>query len=323
MLRMPILSMIVVFMFADVVPAQFGEDSTKGPRPDPAREVIERWQIGLVVKAESGPCAGIVGTFALPVDWPEQEVAIIVEDYSPFVASHTERMIGTVKQLVINIPELPASEEARVVLTVEIRRRALLPPADTSIFVKVDSKKLHKDIRTYLGPSPKIESQNGKIKALAKELGKKSSGQSAWEQVETIYRWVRDNVKHEDGESLGAMHALKARTAEHQDLTRLFIALCRASEIPARTVWEGVPTFCYPEFYLEDSDGQGYWFPCQMVGDPLFGGITDHRPIWQKGDNFRAPNRPREVVWYLLPTLEGKGGDPQVKFIRDAVAGMP
>ncbi|HVC95802.1 MAG TPA: transglutaminase domain-containing protein [Pirellulales bacterium] len=311
--------MIVVLALATVLPAQFGEDATKGPRPDPEREVVERWQIGLVVTAASGPCEGIVGTFTLPVDWPEQEVSIVAEDYSPFVASHDERMIGAAKQLVLVIPELPAGEEARAVLTVEIRRRALLPPADTSIFVKVDSKKLHKDIRTYLGPSPKIESQSGKIKALAKDLGKKSGGQSAWEQVEMIYRWVRDNVKSEDVDSQGAALALKARTGGHEDLTALFIALCRASGIPARTVWQ--PKFCYPEFYLEDADGTGYWFPCQMVGEAVIGGMPDYRPIWQKGDNFRAPNRPR-AERYIPPTLEGKGGNPEVKFIRDAQA-MP
>ncbi len=319
MRRMPVLSMIVVFALAKAAPAQFGEDPTKGPRPDPAREVVERWQIGLVVKADSGPCEGIVGTFALPVDWPEQKVSIVVEDYSPFVARHTDRMIGTVQQLVVTVPQLPATEEARAVVTVEIRRRALLPPADTSIFVKVDSKKLHKDIRAYLGPSPKIESQNGKIKALAKDLGKKSSGQSAWEQVETIYRWVRENVKHEDVETKGAALALKARIAGHEDLTGLFIALCRAAGIPARTVW--LPRFCYPEFYLEDADGEGYWFPCQMIGDAMFGGMSDQRPIWQKGDNFRTPDQ-RSAERYILPTLVVKGSEPKYTFIRDAV-GMP
>jgi len=317
MRRLPVLSIVMVLAFSRVAPAQIADKPTKGPRLDTER--VETWEVGMVVTAASGPCAGIEGTVALPVDWPEQQVSVIAEDYSPFVASHTERMVGTVKQLVLTIPELPASEEARAVLTVEIHRRSLLPPADPGIFVKTPSKKLPKDIRPYLGPSPRIESQNGKFKALAKELAKKSADRTAWEQVETIYQWVRENVKHEDVESQGAVRALKARTAEHQDLTRIFIALCRASEVPARTVW--IPKFCYPEFYLEDSDGEGYWFPCQMVGEAVFGGMPDHRPILQKGDNFRPPNRPREVVWFLLSTLDGKGGNPQVKFILDPQVG--
>jgi hypothetical protein len=318
MRRLPVLSIVMVFAAARVALAQFSEESTKGPRPD--KEVVEKWQIGMVVTAASGTCGGLVGTVTLPVDWPEQKVSVVAEDFSPFVTSHTERMVGAVKQLVLTIPELPAGEEARAVVTVEIRRRSLLPPDDPGIFVKVSSKKLHKDIRVYLGPSPTIETQNGNIKALAKKLAKKSAGKSAWEHVETIHRWVRENVRHEDGKSQGAAHALKARAAEHEDLTALFIALCRASEIPARTVW--VPKFCYPEFYLEDADGEGYWFPCQLIGEEIFGGTTEQRPIWQKGDNFRVPERPR-AERYIPPTLDGKGGNPQVTFLRDAVAGAP
>src|SRR5205085_875690 len=99
---------------------------------------------------------------------------------------------------------------------------SLLPPVDPGIFVKASSKKLPKAIRTYLGPSPMIESNNGKIKALAKDLAKQSADKSAWEQVETIYQWVRENLKHEDGKVQGAASALKTRTAEHEDLTALF-----------------------------------------------------------------------------------------------------
>ncbi|MGH7140641.1 MAG: transglutaminase-like domain-containing protein, partial [Pirellulales bacterium] len=99
----------------------------------------------------------------------------------------------------------------------------------------------------------------------------------------------------------------------------LFIALCRASEFPARTVW--VPKYCYPEFYLEDADGHGYWFPCRVAGTREFGGINEHRPIWQKGDNFRVPERPREMTHYIPPELTVKGIEPGVNFVRELVNG--
>ena len=90
------------------------------------------------------------------------------------------------------------------------------------------------------------------------------------------------------------MAALKDKTGDCEELTSLFIALCRASDIPARTVW--VPGHCYPEFYLEDDEGKGHWFPCQAAGSRAFGGIPEQKPILQKGDNFSVPENPREAA---------------------------
>jgi len=106
------------------------------------------------------------------------------------------------------------------------------------------------------------------------------------------------------------------------ELTSLFIAICRAANIPARTVW--VPGHCYPEFYLVDEKDEGHWFPCQAAGSEAFGGIPEHRPILQKGDNFRPPYNRRDHQRYLAEHLTGTptpgGGRPQVKFVRELVS---
>ena len=118
------------------------------------------------------------------------------------------------------------------------------------------------------------------------------------------------------------MAALRDGTGDCEEITSLFIAICRAAEIPARTVW--VSGHCYPEFYLEDDKGKGHWFPCQSAGAREFGGITELRPILQKGDNFRPPKNSHERQRYMAEYLTGSpgpgGGKPQVKFIREAVA---
>src|SRR5690606_11636573 len=131
------------------------------------------------------------------------------------------------------------------------------------------------------------------------------------------------NVKYENGELKGAIKALHDKTGDCEELSSLFIALCRAQKIPARTVW--VPDHCYPEFYLADADGNGVWFPCQAAGSRAFGGIPEDRPILQKGDNFRDPDRPKEKLRYVSENLTGKGGGgrPKVKFIREEVTTVP
>ena len=120
----------------------------------------------------------------------------------------------------------------------------------------------------------------------------------------------------------GALAALKDGTGDCEELTSLFIAICRAADVPARTVW--VPGHCYPEFYLLDEKGEGHWFPCQAAGTREFGGITETRPVLQKGDNIRPPiklkgknERRRYLDFDMLIT--GKVS-PQVRSFREQVA---
>lgn len=266
----------------------------------------------MVVTAAGGPCKGIVCTTPVPIDWPEQQVKLVAEDITPTVRDLAYRTIaGTVHQMVVSVPYLAQGEEAKAVVTFEVTRHALLPPESTDGYVRPERP--GKDVRPFLAPSPAIESRHARIRALAKELS--ADKPSAWQVVEAIYDWVRDHVKYRDGALKGAVKALEDGYGDCEELSSLFIAVCRAAGIPARTVW--IPGHCYPEFYLEDAEGTGHWFPCQAAGDRSFGGMPEFRPILQKGDNFRDPDRPRERLRYVSEYLIGAGGRPKVKFIRE------
>ena len=270
-----------------------------------------RVKVGMTVSARSGPCRGIVATSPVPTDWPEQVVEVIEEQVSPFAKINYRMVAGTVKQLVVEIPMLPAGEEAEVMLTLEIRRQAIAPPDDTSVYII--PKKLDKQTRLYLGGSPFIESRHPKIRSLAKET--MAGKETTWEQVAAFHQWIRENVKVQDGPLKGGFRAMKDGSGSHEDISSLFIALCRVSGIPARTVW--VPGSSYAEFYLEDDGGQGHWFPCEVTGPGEFGTAQASMPIYQKGDNFRVPERPRDPQRYVSEFLTGAGGQPKVKFVRE------
>lgn len=299
-----------------IASAQF-EDAASGNGPRPDRALTQRFKVGVVIEA-TGPCQGIKATLPVPIEWPEQKVQIVEEDVSPEVRGVDYRVVsGTVKQMVVNIPSLSAGDKARAVLTVEISRSTLLPPTDTS---KLSApKKPDKSLVNYLGASPYIETNHAKIKAVAKQLATESEGKTDWEKVEAIYDWVREHVEYKNGDIKGAARALKDKTGDCEELSALFIAICRINKIPARTVW--VPEHCYSEFYLVDDEGKGYWFPCQNAGTRAFGGIPEQRPILQKGDNFRDPDRPRERMRYLSEFMIGEkvGGKPKVTWIRERV----
>ncbi len=292
-----------------------GEEPTEpsaeqGPRL--AQATTTRYQIGVIVRSGGGPCRGLSGTAPVPLEWPEQKIRILEEDVTPGVRAGFRQISPTVKQLVVKIPFLAAGEEARALVTFEIQRYSLDPPADPQALQM--PKKLPSNLRKYLGSSPGIESTHRTIRTHAREITQ--GRETAWEQVEAIYDWTREKVRYRNGPFKGALAALRAGEGDCEELSSLFIALCRANKIPARTVW--VPGHCYPEFYLEDESGSGHWIPCQAAGDREFGGISEGKPILQKGDNFRVPEK-RKTQRYVAETLTGKGGRPQVEFVRRRV----
>jgi hypothetical protein len=292
---------LVILLSDSTACAQFTEGGeAKGPKLGEAQ--VQRWQFGLVVQAAAGPARDMIGYVPMPGEWPEQQLSVVAEEFSPGVRTAYETVAG-VKVMVVTIAQLAPGNEAKALVTYEVRRHALLPPEKTDIYVLPDPKKLPKEVRPYLLASPMIEVKNAKVKAALKEV--KGDQPNAWKQVEAIYDYARGRVESQKGPVKGAVAALRDGTGGVEDLTSLFIAMCRTSDIPARTVW--VPGHCYPEFYLEDDEGKGHWFPCEMTTARIFGGIQDHRPVIEKGDNFRPPYARRERQRFLSEYFTGSG----------------
>jgi len=278
----------------------------------PGNPGIERWQIGMTVQA-TGACSGILATIPVPMDWPEQQVKVLDEQRSGQVSPLRYRKIADgVKQILIAIPRLAAGDTASVLVTFEVTKSPIQGPDETHSW-KIPARPAA-NLRQYLGISPSIETTHPEIRRLAGEIvqGKTSD----WDKVRAIYDWVRTNVKYQfDPELKGALTALRAGQGDCEELTSLFIALCRANSIPARSVW--IPGHCYPEFYLETPDGQGRWFPCQAAGADEFGAMHEARPILQKGDTFRVPGESAPKR-YVAETFRAQNAlsDPRVEFIR-------
>jgi hypothetical protein len=290
------------------------EAKPKETAAQPGDAVTQKWEFGVSIRANGGPCNGLFGTFAVPSDWAEQQVKVLSEEVTPQVVRHSYREGDGLKQMLFEVPQLAAGDTASCYLTLEITKRPQLPPADTTGLVI--PKDPPRDVKKFLLPSPLVETSGAKVKSLAKELT--AGKESAWEQVKSIAQGVRDRVRFEpDPKNImkGATGALRDGKADKEDLTATFVAICRAAKIPARIVW--VMDFCYAEFYLTDAAGQGAWYPYVVHQSGELGACKDVRPILEKGDNFKVPEEkaPQRFVREYL-TGKGGGGKPAVEFRR-------
>jgi len=308
---------IALVALASALPAyaQFKDGEAGGAKLGQSQ--VHKWKAGVIVSAIGGPCQNIVGYMPVPQAWPEQTVRNGEQEITPGVRIGYETIDG-VKVMVVRIPLIQAGQQAKGLITFEVTRNTQLPPDEKSTFEFAKSKDLKIDVRRYLGPSPKIETQSAAIRKIAKDVG--ANQKSAWSRVEALYDYTRDHVKYQTGGPLrGAAGCLKDGVGDHDDMSSLFIALCRAADIPARTVW--VPEFSYAEFYLVDKKGEGHWLPCSPGGGRAFGEMQDTRPILEKGDNFKPLYNGRDHQRYLTEFLSGSpgrqgGGKPQVQFVR-------
>lgn len=129
------------------------------------------------------------------------------------------------------ISSLPPGESATITLNYKLRVNPFT--ANFSAYKGAASSAA----AGYLQPSPGIESNHAEIVARANEITAGASGNL--EKARAIYSFVLRHVNYDAGASTrnkGALSALQSRTGVCEDYAALFVALCRASGIPARMV---------------------------------------------------------------------------------------
>ncbi|MCI0491627.1 MAG: transglutaminase-like domain-containing protein [Planctomycetes bacterium] len=289
----------------DLAAPRFGE-------PD-----VIRFRVGAEITASRGACRNILAMVTVPLECPEQQVELVDEDFSPEIEQVTYRLLqGGANQMLISIRFLPDGATAHAFVTAEVSTRPILPPEKTDD-LKIP-KRLPAKLRSYTSGSPYIETKHRSIRDLAKEIWKEIDPSATdWERVEAIYDHVLENIKYVEGPDKGALETLRDEQADCQGRSALFIALCRANDIPARMVW--VDGHCFPEFYLEHAEGEGHWYPCESAGTRAFGEMPLARTVLQKGDNFRVPERNDRLRYasdFLIGVPTPGGGRPKVTYIR-------
>ena len=278
----------------------------------------QRWRVGLKLETNGTTCRDVLATFPIPMDWPEQTVKVVDQNIDSRVERWAPRDLpGGARQIVLTMSKVLRGTDPEVTFDLEVTRSRTVGPETTDDLVI--PTKLSNDLKIYLGNSPYIDATDGKIKLAAKQFADAESGETPWARVEAMYDWVRDKVKYQEGDIKSASKALKDGVGDCEELTSLFVAMCRANKIPARMVW--IPDHCYPEFYLEDASGKGYWFPCQAAGTRQFGSMSEYRPVLQKGDRFKVPekNKPDRYVAEFFRCIPESKTPPTPVFLRELI----
>lgn len=307
---------VAAFFISSAVEAQEAENPSAAQFLAPQKIV---WEFGLTINA-TGPASGISATVPVPRDWPEQKLLSATPQQSQNVSrSKFDEPTDESKQLLFTVNRMNGGDTAEALIRFEIEKRMTVAPKETGNLSIASPPP--RTLRKFIKPSPSIESTHKRIQQIAEQLHDESL--SGWQQVELIYKWVRDNIEYKfDTELHSCLEALDSGHGDCEELSSLFIAICRAMDIPARAVW--IPGHTYPEFYLEDKNGDGHWFPCQAAGDYQFGAMTELRPILQKGDKFRLPGK-SGYFRYLQPTLKARDarGELSIEWISREIKAPP
>lgn len=131
----------------------------------------------------------------------------------------------------VKIPELEAEQTFESRIDIEYRTTSLSFQLDESI----PSGDL-KNMDEYCRAAKFWEIKDPLIRQTSERIRRSSS--SVEDFLSRAFLWVRDNVKLREPEPirLGASRAIRERTGDCDELSDLFIALCRASGVPCRRV---------------------------------------------------------------------------------------
>jgi hypothetical protein len=167
--------------------------------------------------------------------------------------------------------------------------------------------------KRYLGESPGIQTRCKEIRDLLGRL--RGDLKHPWDLAKKFAAWIPQNIRPQIGPYTGVVKALDARAGDCAEMSAVFVALCRASGIPARLVW--VPDHNWAEIYLIDEEGKGHWIPVHTACYFWFGWTGAHELVIQKGDRLKMPGRGARLFRLQEDWMQWGGTRPTVRYLGE------
>jgi len=160
--------------------------------------------------------------------------------------------------------------------------------------------------------TPGIQTRTKELRKLAMDVGGQLD--HPWDKAEAFCGWVWENIRARVGYYTSVVAAIRDRVGDCEERAAVFVALCRASGIPARLVW--VPNHNWAEFYLLDDEGKGHWIPAHTSAYSWFGWTGAHELVIQKGDKIRVPEK-HKAFRLLEDWMQWQGARPKVRYTAE------
>jgi len=265
--------------------------------------------IGIELQGQ-GPATNLAATTTLPAPCPEQKIED--ETVNASGCQGEVRLVGPhARQLVLRAPAIATGQTLRAVVTSKVTVSKQYHGYCQGLFPAKQTPPTEIR-RLYLGDSPGIQTRIPEVRALVDELN--SGVEHAWERATRYAQWIRKNIRPLIGRFTSVQKALVERRGDCEEMSAVFVALCRATGIPARLVW--VPNHNWTEFYLEDQKGVGHWIAAHLASYYWFGWTGAHELVLQKGDRLQVPER-RGWFRLLEDWMQWMGKRPTVRFTAD------
>src|SRR5205814_6505632 len=132
--------------------------------------------------------------------------------------------------------------------------------------------------------------------------------------------WIPRNIRPQIGSYTSVTAAVDNRRGDCEEMSAVFVALCRSVGIPARLVW--VPNHNWAEFYLTDHQGEGHWIPAHTACYSWFGWTGVHELVLQKGDRLYVPEQHKQLR-LLEDWLQGAGRKPRARYTAELTPQPP
>jgi hypothetical protein len=269
------------------------------------------YQLRLGIELEgTGNATQIKATTVAPVEHPEQKLEAVGVDGVGCSAA-LRALTPEAGQLVLAAPGIAKGQKIAAAATYKLTLhkeyhayvRERFPAAQK--FSKESSKQ-------YLYDSPGIQMRSKEVRELVKSVG--GQIEHPWDRAKAYHAWVWENIRVRIGSYTSVVEALRDRVGDCEERAAVFVALCRASGIPARLVW--VPNHNWAEFYLNDEQGEGHWIAAHTSAYSWFGWTGAHELVLQKGDNIVVPEKKQELR-LLADWMQWLGAKPEVRYYAE------
>ncbi len=267
--------------------------------------------IGIELKGQ-GSATQLKASTPVPVPCPEQKIES--EKIETEGCEAEIRQLGPfARQLFLTGPAIAAGETIRAIVRQKLivskeylgYERDRFPLKQT---VTVDLRK------QYLGDSPGIDTRAPEVRQLLAKL--RSEADHPWDLAKRFAEWIRENIRPFIGPFAGATNAIKSQRGDCAEMSAIFVALCRAAEVPARLVW--VPNHNWAEFCLLDEKKEEQWIPVHTACYFWFGWTGVHEMVIQKGDRIRVPERGK-LYRLIEDWVQWSGRKPQSRFTAEVI----